>query len=92
MPRSLAALTLLLLIAMVLTRVVVMKRHGVRAMYFGRIDKMDFLIPSFALFYFYVVFAAAFGFPAVGRQEFFHSEITQWAGVLFCVAGLALFL
>jgi hypothetical protein len=29
-------------------------------MNFGRIDKKDFLIPPFAIFYFYIVFAAAF--------------------------------
>jgi protein-S-isoprenylcysteine O-methyltransferase Ste14 len=91
MPHYLAALTLVLLIAMVLTRVVLMRRHGIEAMQFGRIDKTDFLIPPFALFYFYIVFAAAFGFPAVSRQEFFNSEITEWVGVLVSLAGLALF-
>ena len=42
----------------------------------------------FAAFYFYVVFASAFGFPAVSEQEFFHSEIISWVGVAFCLAGL----
>jgi len=60
MQRYLAALTIVLLLGMVLTRVMLMKRKGIRAMYFGSIDKKDFLIPPFALFYFYVIFAAAF--------------------------------
>ncbi len=61
-------------------------------MHFGNIDKKDFLIPPFALFYFYLVFAAAFGFPSVSTQEFFHSEAISWVGVLFCLVGLLLLL
>ena len=90
MPQYFAALTLVLLIGMVLTRVFLMKRRGINAMHFGRIDKKDFLIPPFAAFYFYVVFASALEFPAVSQQEFFHSEIVSWAGVGFCLAGLTL--
>jgi protein-S-isoprenylcysteine O-methyltransferase Ste14 len=59
-------------------------------MKFGDIDKTDFFIPPFALFYFYVVLAAAFNWPTVSRQEFFHREIISWAGVLFCLTGLLL--
>ena len=58
-------------------------------MKFGEIDKKDFLIPPFAFFYFYVVFAAAFHFPGVSRQEFFRSALVSWVGVLFCIAGLS---
>ncbi len=61
-------------------------------MHFGNIDKKDFLIPPFALFYFYLVFAAAFGFPSVSTQQFFHSEVISWGGVLFCLVGLLLLL
>jgi protein-S-isoprenylcysteine O-methyltransferase Ste14 len=92
MPRYLAALTIVLLLGMVLTRAWLMKRRGIKAMHFGAIDKKDFLIPPFAFFYFYIVFAAAFDFPAVSTQEFFHSEIISWIGVLFCLAGLLLLL
>ena len=91
MPAYFAVSTILLLLGMVWVRVLLMKRKGIRAMNFGKIDKKDFLIPPFALFYFYVVFAAAFHFPNVSKQEFFPSEQVSWAGVLFCVAGLALF-
>ncbi len=84
--------TLVLLVGMVLTRVLVMKRRGIEAMNFGKIDKTDFLIPPFALLYFYLVFAAAFGLPTVSRQEFFHSEVISWIGVLCCLAGLILML
>ncbi len=80
------------MIGMVLTRALLMKRKGIEAMNFGKIDKTDFLIPPFALFYFYIVFAAAFNFPTVSTQEFFHSEIISWVGVCFCLAGLLLLL
>jgi protein-S-isoprenylcysteine O-methyltransferase Ste14 len=87
-----AALTIVLLLGMVLTRALMMKRKGVEALHFGKIDKTDFLIPPFALFYFYTVFAAAFGFPLVSTQKFFRSEIIPWIGVFFCLAGLLLLL
>ena len=61
-------------------------------MHFGKIDKTDFLIPPFALFYFYTVFAAAFNLPLVSTQEFFHSEVISWVGVMLCLAGLILLL
>jgi protein-S-isoprenylcysteine O-methyltransferase Ste14 len=92
MPGYFAALTFVVLIGMVVMRVRLMKRKGIAAMNFGKIDKTDFLIPPFALFYFYLVFAHAFHFPIVSRQEFFHSEGIAWIGVLFCLAGAALLL
>jgi protein-S-isoprenylcysteine O-methyltransferase Ste14 len=91
MPRYFAALTIVLLIGMVLTRVQLMKRRGIKAMNFGNIDKKDFLILPFALFYFYLVFAAAFDLPTVSMQEFFHSEVLAWIGVFLCLTGLVLF-
>lgn len=92
MPRYIAALTIVLLMGMVISRVLVMKRKGVEAMNFGKLDKTDFIIPPFALFYFYLVFAAAFGFPTPSRQELIHSGVLPWIGVLFCLAGLGMFL
>jgi protein-S-isoprenylcysteine O-methyltransferase Ste14 len=88
MPRYFAALTLVLVVGLVLSRVFMMRRRGIRAMRFGQLDKRDFLIPPFAFFYFYLVFAAAFGLPTVSRQEFFDSEVVAWIGVLFCLAGV----
>ena len=90
MPRYIAALTIVLMMGMVVTRVLMLRRRGIAAMYFGNLDKSDFLIPPFALFYFYTVFAAAFKLPLFSRQEFFHSAIISWIGVLFCAAGLLL--
>jgi len=92
MAKYFGALTIVLLIGMVLTRALMMKRNGIDAMNFGKTDKTDFLIPPFALFYFYLVFAVSFGLPTVSRQEFFQSEVVSWIGVLFCLAGLVLLL
>ena len=92
MPNYFAALTIVLMLGMVMTRVLLMRRRGIEAMKFGQTDKTDFLIPPFVLFYFYLVFAHAFNLPPVSRQEFFHSEIIAWIGVLFCLVGLSLLL
>ncbi len=92
MPHYFAAFTLLLLPGMVIIRVLLMRRQGLKAMQFGKIDKKDFLIPPFALFYFYLVFAAAFRLPSPGRQEFFHAAALNWAGVGLCFLGVALML
>src|SRR4026208_33662 len=92
MQRCLAAVTIVLLLGMVLTRVFLMRRAGIKAMHFGSTDKTDVLIPPFALFYFYTVFAAALNLPAVSTLEFFHSEAISWAGVFLCFAGLTLLL
>ena len=92
MQRYMAALTIILLIGMVLTRALMLKKAGIQAMNFGKTDKTDFLILPFAFFYFYLIFAAAFDFPTVSRQEFFSSGTISWIGVVFCFAGLLLFL
>jgi protein-S-isoprenylcysteine O-methyltransferase Ste14 len=92
MPEYFAALTIVLMLGMVMTRVLILRRRGVEAMHFGKLDRTDFLIPPFALFYFYLVFANAFGLPTVSSQQFFHSETMAWIGVLFCLAGLGLLL
>ena len=60
-------------------------------MSFGKLDKTDFLIPPFAFFFFYLVFASAFGWPTVGELTFVQSEFIAWLGVGFCLVGLVLF-
>jgi len=89
MQKYFAALTILLMLVMVLIRVALLKQQGVKAIKFGATDKTDFLIPPFALFYFYLVFAVAFALPTVSRQEFFISGAVAWLGVFFCFVGLS---
>src|SRR5690348_12240178 len=92
MPAYFGALTLVILIGMVLTRVVLLQRHGIEAMNFGKSDKTDFLILPFALFYIYLVLASAFGFPVIGGQPTLRFELVSWLGVFFCFCGLGLLL
>ena len=92
MPRYVGPLTIVLMLGMVLARVLLLKAHGIRAMRFGETDKTDFLIPPVALFYFYIVFAAAFGWPTVAHRVLFQSDIAAWAGAFCCAAGLVLLL
>ena len=92
MPGYFGALAIVLLLGMVLSRVFLLKQQGVSAIKFGETDKTDFLIPPFALFYFYLVFAAAFGWPSVSTQHFFHSAPIAWLGVAACAAGLLMLL
>jgi protein-S-isoprenylcysteine O-methyltransferase Ste14 len=80
---------MVLLLGIVLARVAMLRRQGVRAMNFGKQDKTDFLIPPFAFFYFYLVFADASGWATVSRQRFFASSAAGWPGVA-CLAGLLL--
>ncbi|QLL05753.1 methyltransferase family protein [Mycobacterium vicinigordonae] len=89
MPQYLAALMVVLLIGTVVGRVLVLKRSDTRAMHFGKLDNSDFAIPPVALFYFYTIFAAAFGWPMVSRQRFFHSTVVSWIGLALCAIALA---
>jgi protein-S-isoprenylcysteine O-methyltransferase Ste14 len=66
--------------------------RGVKAMRFAETDKSDFLIPPFALFYFYTVFAHVLGIWTPGGPAFFQLAIFAWAGVFACLAGLAVLL
>ncbi len=79
-----------LLIGAVVARVVQLRRTGTEAMHFGKLDKTDYLIPPVALFYFYTVFAAAFGWPLASHRRFFDSAILAWLGVALCLAGVAI--
>jgi protein-S-isoprenylcysteine O-methyltransferase Ste14 len=92
LPGYFAALTILLMVGMVITRVMLMRRKGIEAMHFGKMDRKDFLIPPFAFLYFYLIFAAAFNLPSLSSQKFFHSAAAPWSGVLLCLAGLLLLL
>ena len=90
MQKYFGALTMLLLLGLILVRVRMLKARGIKAMRFGGTDKSDFVILPFALFYFYTVFAHAFGFRAPGGPPFLQNTIVAWLGVFACLAGLVL--
>jgi protein-S-isoprenylcysteine O-methyltransferase Ste14 len=83
-------LTIVLMPAMVLTRIAILRHHGITAMKFGETDKTDFLIPPFVLFYVYLVFANAFAWPSPSHARLFTAPFAQWLGVLFCAIGVVL--
>lgn len=90
--RYCAAAALLLTVGVVVVRPYFMKQRGIKAMRFGELDKKDFLIPPFALFYFYVIFAAPLHLPQVSTQQMFRSDIVSWSGVGLCCVGLTVLL
>ena len=63
-----AVATMFLLVIMVIFRALMMRNQGIKAIQFGKIDKNDFLIPPFALFYFYLISSNAFNWPLVSEQ------------------------
>lgn len=92
MLRWFGALTIVLLLAMVLTRVALLRSRGVAAMKFGELDKTDFLIPPFAIFYCYIIIAGAFDWPSPVRTSFEFPLAVSWLGVLSCAIGLIVML
>ncbi len=86
-----AVATVSLLIILVLSRIFMLKKMGIKAMRFGEMDKKDFLIPPFALLFFYQILAGVLNWPKLGF-ELFNSEILRWTGVMLCMVGLILFL
>jgi protein-S-isoprenylcysteine O-methyltransferase Ste14 len=91
MTKYIALATLVLLIILVLSRAFQLKRLGIKAIQFGKMDKKDFFIPPFALLLFYIVFASAFDLPEIGA-ELFNNEFVGWIGVAACAIGVLLFL
>lgn len=92
LPRLLGAAAILSIVCLVLVRVALLKRSGVAAMKFGSIDKSDFLIPPFALFYIYSICANAFAWPGVIHAPLFSASWASWLGVLLCAGAFCLML
>lgn len=86
-----AITTLAIAIIMVVSRLIIMRRKGIQAMKFGEMDKRDYLIPPFALLFFYVILSSVFNWGKIGTK-LFRSEILSWIGVLLCFAGLLMVL
>lgn len=80
-----------LLVALVISRVLLLRRLGIHAFKFGKMDKRDYLITPFVLFFLYVSFAGTVGLPQLG-VKLFENGTLAWAGVALCAMALALFL
>ncbi len=92
MQEYLAVLTIVLLLGMILFRAKMLDRSGTKAIHFGNIDKSDYLIVPFALFFFYTVLAGALEWPNITNEEFFHSVFISRIAVLLCFIGLIVLL
>jgi len=86
-----AILALILMVFFVLVRSRQMKKMGIKAFLFGRMDKKDFLIPPFIFLYFYLIVANVFNLPKFGAV-LTDSPVAAWIGVLLCLLAPALFL
>ncbi|WMC93440.1 methyltransferase family protein [Kineothrix sp. MB12-C1] len=83
--------TLGLMILFVLLRSRQLKKLGITAVHFGKMDKKDFLIPPFALLYLYLIIANTFHLPKFGHIMD-ESSFIAWIGVLSCLLAPVLFL
>ncbi len=86
-----AMVTIALLIMMVLFRASQLRKTGIKAFKFGEMDKKDFILPPFVLFFLYIVVSSVLALPTLGF-ELFKNEAVSWIGVVFCIIGLVLFL
>ncbi|HEY1791438.1 MAG TPA: isoprenylcysteine carboxylmethyltransferase family protein [Opitutaceae bacterium] len=90
-PGILAAAIPSTLVVLVLGRIAILRAKGVRAFKFGAIDRKDFLIPPFALFYLYLCAAPGLGLPVPWKGRLFAPGLADWAGSGFLLAGLVVF-
>lgn len=81
MQGNIAVITTVLLITMVITRSVQLKKIGIKAFKFGEMNKKDFIMPPFALLLLYIIFSNAFNLPRLGT-ELFKSEFVGWIGLI----------
>jgi protein-S-isoprenylcysteine O-methyltransferase Ste14 len=90
MQKYFAVATFVLMIGMVIFRVVSLKKLGIDAFKFAKLDKKDLLIPPFAFLYFYLILAHTFEFPSISSYMIIKNEIIEWIGVALCLFGLTL--
>lgn len=82
---------LTLMVSLVLIRSVQMKKLGITALHFGKIDKKDFLIPPFVFLYFYLIIANTFNLPRFS-EILGRNSVVSWIGVALCVLAPVMFL
>lgn len=91
MQRYFAAITIVLLVIMVIFRVFMLRKMGIKAMKFGGIDKKDFIIIPFVLLFFFLIFSNTLKLQWLSI-DLLRNEIISWIGVVLCMFGLLLFL
>jgi len=88
MTRYIAFTIFVLFILIVISRVMIMKNKGTKAVF---VNPKDYLLFPFVLFYFYLVLSGTFHLPEVG-SELYKNEIVSWVGVLLCLIAFLMFL
>ena len=89
MPTYLAVMAMALFPCLVAVRTIMLQSSGTKTIHLGSLDKSDYVIPPVMLYYFYAIFAAAFGWPLAGGKRLFDANIVAWLGVALCFGGLA---
>lgn len=84
-------IALAFMIFLVLRRSRQMKRLGIKAFHFGKMDKRDFAIPPFVFLYVYLIIANIFNLPKFGAI-LADNSVVAWIGVALCIFAPALFL
>ena len=87
-----ASIEFLCFAALVGSRVVMLRRRGVKAFVFGATDKTDFILVPCVLLVVYAILANAFSWPlpfaGVLSHPFWHSAVIAWLGVALCGAAI----
>lgn len=84
-------IALALMVSLVLLRSRQMKKIGVKAFHFGKMDKRDFSIPPFIFLYIYLIVANIFNLPKFG-EILTDNSVAAWIGVALCIFAPTLFL
>jgi protein-S-isoprenylcysteine O-methyltransferase Ste14 len=79
------------MISVVLLRSYQMKKIGIKAVHFGKIDKKDFIIPPFVILYFYLIIVNTFHLQRFD-DILISNSVAAWIGVALCIFSPALFL
>lgn len=87
-PQLTALILVILLGALISLRLRILRQRGLTVIHFGKLDKTDFIIPPFALFYFYHILANAFGFPSLSGDRWVKYPVTEWLGIVVALVGL----
>ena len=90
MYRYTAVAATLLLFCLILSRVLILRRHGTRAVVFGETNRTDYILPPFMLLLFYLLLAHAFDWPRFGGDYWFDVPWLGWLGLLLHVLALAI--
>lgn len=72
-------------------RVIQLKKVGIQAFLFGKMDKKDFIIPPFVAFYIYILLGSTFQWPIPGT-ELNCLQMMSILGIVLCLLGLLLFI